>query len=114
MVHSLMTEKNETNQEIESEEDPVRLYIMDAIAYGDLVSPRDIAIKISLDRAKPSDPEDVWRKYLLAVKQQAKSLARAGRISILRRGKPIDPNKMKGLVKFSLPVEGGYSADDEA
>ena len=41
---------------------------------------------------------------MLAVKQQAKSLARAGRISILRRGKPIDPAKMKGLVKFSLPV----------
>jgi hypothetical protein len=42
---------------------------------------------------------------MLAVKQQAKFLAREGRISILRRGKVIDPNKMKGLVKFSLPVE---------
>lgn len=99
-----MTDVNEQNEEAENKEDPVRLYILEAVADGSLVSPNDIAIKIANDRAKASDPDDVWRKYMLAVKQQAKSLARAGKISILRRGKPIDPNKMKGLVKFSLPV----------
>jgi len=100
-----MTDVNDQIEEVENKEDPVRLYILDAIANGATVSPNDIAIKIAKDRAKDSDPDDQWRKYMLAVKQQAKSLARAGRISILRRGKPIDPNKMKGLVKFSLPVE---------
>lgn len=100
-----MTDANDQNEEDEIKEDPVRLYIMDAVSGGRAVSPNDIAIKIAKDRAKDSDPDDVWRKYLLAVKQQAKSLARAGRISILRRGKPIDPNKMKGLIKFSLPVK---------
>ncbi|MDG1859716.1 MAG: DUF3253 domain-containing protein [Emcibacteraceae bacterium] len=100
-----MTDVNEQNEEVEKEEDPIRLYILEAIAGGAKVSPNDIAIEIAKDRAKASDPDDVWRKYMLAVKQQAKSLARAGQISILRRGKPIDPNKMKGLVKFSLPVE---------
>mgnify|MGYP005635356501 CR=1 FL=1 len=99
-----MTDENENIDEDEIQEDPVRLYIMAAVESGAIVSPNDIAIQIAGDRAKASDPDDVWRKYLLAVKQQAKSLARAGRISILRRGKPIDPNKMKGLVKFSLPV----------
>lgn len=91
--------------EIEKQEDPVRLYIMDAVKDGARVSPRDIAITIAKDRSKPSDPDDIWRKYLLAVKQQAKSLARSGQINILRRGKPIDPNKMKGLVKLSLPID---------
>ncbi len=100
-----MTDVNDQNEEVENKEDPVRLYILDAVADGSLVSPDDIAQKIANDRKKDSDPDDVWRKYMLAVKQQAKSLARAGRISILRRGKPIDPNKMKGLVKLSLPVE---------
>lgn len=100
-----MTDVNEQNEDDDNKEDPVRQYILDAIADGSKVSPNDIAIKIAKDRAKASDPEDIWRKYMLAVKQQAKSLARSGRISILRRGKPIDPNKMKGLVKFSLPVE---------
>lgn len=99
-----MTDVNEQNEDDDNKEDPVRQYILDAIADGSLVSPNDIAIEIAKDRAKASDPEDIWRKYMLAVKQQAKSLARSGRISILRRGKPIDPNKMKGLVKFSLPV----------
>ena len=102
MAH--MTDENENIEEDEILEDPIRLYIMDAVESGATVSPNDIAIRIAADRAKASDPDDVWRKYMLAVKQQAKSLARAGRISILRRGKPIDPNKMKGLVKFSLPV----------
>lgn len=102
---AIMTDVNEQNEEVEKQEDPIRLYILEAVADGSVVSPNDIAIKIAKDRAKDSDPDDVWRKYMLAVKQQAKSLARSGRISILRRGKPIDPNKMKGLVKFSLPVE---------
>ncbi len=100
-----MTDKNEQNQEAEIQEDPIRLYILDAVSSGAPVSPNDIAISIAKDRAKETDPDDIWRKYLIAVKQQAKSLARAGRISILRRGKPIDPNKMKGLIKLSLPVE---------
>ena len=100
-----MTDVNEQNAEAENKEDPIRLYILEAIAGGAHVSPNVIAIKIAKDRARESDPDDQWRKYMLAVKQQAKSLARAGRISILRRGKPIDPNKMKGLVKFSLPIK---------
>jgi len=89
----------------DKEEDPIILYIMRAVERGSPVGPREIAIEIADDRAKEGSPKDAWRKYLLAVKQQAKHLARQGRISILRRGSPIDPNKMKGLVKFSLPVE---------
>ncbi len=101
-----MTQENKNSEnEIEKEEDPIILYIMRAVERGAAVAPRDIAIEIADDRARENSPKDAWRKYFLAVKQQAKHLARQGRISILRRGKPIDPNKMKGLVKFSLPVE---------
>ncbi|MBL4803006.1 MAG: DUF3253 domain-containing protein [Emcibacter sp.] len=91
-------------EQTEKEEDPIILYIMRAVERGSPVAPRDIAIEIADDRAKENSPKDAWRKYLIAVKQQAKNLARIGRISILRRGKPIDPNKMKGLIKLSLPV----------
>jgi len=94
-----------TEQTSDKEEDPIILYIMRAIERGAPVNPRSIAIEIADDRAKENSPKDAWRKYLLAVKQQAKHLAREGRISILRRGIPIDPNKMKGLVKLSLPHE---------
>jgi len=92
-------------ENIDPEEDPVIGYIISAVERGAPVSPRDIAIEIADDRAKENSPKDAWRKYLLAVKQQAKHLARTGRISILRRGKPIDPDKMKGLIKLSLPVK---------
>lgn len=92
-------------KEPEKEEDPIILYIMNAVERGSPVGPREIAIEIADDKAKENSPKDAWRKYLLAVKQQAKHLAREGRISILRRGKPIDPNKMKGLIKLSLPVK---------
>ncbi len=97
-----MTQDTEDN---EKEEDPVILYIMTAVERGSPVDPRSIAIEIADDRAKENSPKDAWRKYLLAVKQQAKNLARQGRITILRRGKAVDPNKMKGLVKLSLPIK---------
>lgn len=105
MTQNIENTETEIEPEIEKEEDPVILYIMKAVEKGSPVNPRDIAIEIADDRAKENSPKDAWRKYLLAVKQQAKNLARQGRISILRRGKPIDPNKMKGLIKLSLPVE---------
>ncbi len=109
-----MTQNSETTDiDPEKQEDPVILYIMRAVERGLPVSPRDIAIEIADDRAKENSPRDAWRKYLLAVKQQAKHLARQGRISILRRGVAIDPNKMKGLVKLSLPVDGAAETEGE-
>ena len=84
-----MTQEIE-NTEVEKDEDPIVLYIMKAVERGAPVHPRDIAIEIADDRARENSPKDAWRKYLLAVKQQAKNLARQGRISILRRGKPIE------------------------
>ncbi|NOZ41976.1 MAG: DUF3253 domain-containing protein [Alphaproteobacteria bacterium] len=101
-------------EDTEKTEDPIIGYIMAAIERGAPVSPRDVAIAIADDRAKENSPKDAWRKYLLAVKQQAKHLARAGRISILRRGVAIDPDKMKGLIKLSLPVMADSGADSGA
>lgn len=109
-----MTQDTEnTETDIEKEEDPIILFIMNAVERGAPVGPRAIAIEIADDRAKENSPKDAWRKYLMAVKQQAKNLARKGRISILRRGKAIDPNKIKGLVKYSLPVEAEAESDSE-
>lgn len=110
-----MTQDTEnTETDIDKEEDPIILFIMNAVERGSPVAPRAIAIEIADDRAKENSPKDAWRKYLMAVKQQAKNLARKGRISILRRGKPIDPNKIKGLVKYSLPVESDPEAEAAA
>jgi len=68
------------------------------------VSPDEVARAFAETRRKKSDPPDVWRRYMKAVRQQALHLARAGRIVILRRGEPQDPEApIKGLIRLGLP-----------
>ena len=87
--------------------DPVAEAILEALAAapaGAKLDPQVIARALAAARAKPSDPPDLWRRYLLAVRQQAKSLARQGRITILRKGKPADPTQqIKGVIRYRLP-----------
>ena len=40
-----------------------------------------------------------------AVRQQMVHLARQGRIEIVRRGRPVDPNDFKGVVRLRLPPD---------
>ena len=82
---------------------------------GKSICPSEVARSFAEERRKPSDPPDLWRKYLPAVRQQAKNLARQGRISILRKGKPVDPTvPVKGVVRLSLPVDDGSGEDGPA
>ena len=57
-------------------------------------------------RAKPKDGPNLWRRYMVAVKQQAIHLARAGKIDIVRKGKAVDPNDFKGIVRLRLTEPG--------
>ncbi|TNE38893.1 MAG: DUF3253 domain-containing protein [Alphaproteobacteria bacterium] len=97
-----MTEQENDNPKKDIPEDPVVGYIMNALASGKDVSPRDIAQKIAADRARESAPKDIWRKYMTAVRQQAIHLARNGRIEIIRKGEVANPNDFKGLYKLRL------------
>jgi hypothetical protein len=88
--------------------DPVGAAILAALAAakpGRAVSPEAIARAVAAARARPSDPPDAWRRYLTAVKQQAVFLARQGRIEILRKGKPVDPNDFKGVIRLRLAAD---------
>ena len=52
-------------------------------------------------------PPDAWRRYLPAVRHQALNLARRGRLTILRKGKPVDPHApFKGVVRLGRAAEG--------
>jgi hypothetical protein len=84
--------------------DPVAQAILDLLAgQSRSVSPEDVARALAARRARPSDPPDLWRRYLKAVRQQALALARRGRLQILRKGKPVDPNKpVKGVIRLAL------------
>ncbi len=101
-----MTERDNAPPE-ERKDDPVARTILDLLAEagpGKTIEPGDAARAFAAERAKRGDPPDLWRRYLPAARQQALHLARQGRITILRKGKPADPHApIKGLVRLALP-----------
>ncbi|MBY0335495.1 MAG: DUF3253 domain-containing protein [Acetobacteraceae bacterium] len=60
--------------------------------------------------AKALRPED-WRPLMHAVRQEAAELSRQGRVVILRKGKPIPPEAMHGVIRLTLP--GAAAAEGE-
>ncbi|MDB5509134.1 MAG: hypothetical protein JWL93_1603 [Hyphomicrobiales bacterium] len=46
-----------------------------------------------------------WHHWIHHVRRAAIGLARAGKISIYRKGKPADPEDFRGLYKLGLPPE---------
>ncbi len=85
--------------------DPIVDLILDLVAGcapGRSISPDDVARAFAAERAKASDPPDAWRRYTNPVRQQALSLARQGKIAILRKGKPVDPHApVKGVIRLA-------------
>ena len=92
--------------------DPVAktlIALVDERGPGKSICPSEVARAFAEPRRKKSDPSDLWRRYLPAVRQQALHLARMGRIDILRRGARQDPNKpIKGVVRLTSP---GWAPD---
>jgi hypothetical protein len=60
------------------------LRLTDAADDGKSICPTEIA------RAVMPGPGDLWRQKLSAVRRAATRLAEAGRIDILRKGRPVD------------------------
>ncbi|HMN71423.1 MAG TPA: DUF3253 domain-containing protein [Rhodoblastus sp.] len=64
------------------------------------ISPEDAAKRIAAERGE----DDLgWRKWLPRVRATAKGLAREGRLVIYRKGKPADPDDVKGVIRLGLP-----------
>lgn len=97
---------NSTDVELPPQElDPIAQAILDFLCLRDpksVVKPVEIAKYIVKKRKNRANGSGLWRRYLPAVRNQAKFLARNGRILIIRRGKPADPNTVKGLVYYQL------------
>ena len=70
----------------------------------------DAMLRIAAERGpeKSMCPTDVaravsaenWRPLLGAVRQVAVELARQGKIEILRKGKPISPDEIRGVIRL--------------
>lgn len=64
------------------------------------ISPEDAAKRIARERGE----DDLgWRKWLPRARSAAKGLAREGRLVIYRKGKPADPDDVKGVIRLGLP-----------
>ena len=86
-----------------NDNDPIVIAIIHALNIGESPTFKDIAVAVANERRKPKDDPNLWQRYLKAVKQQAIHLAKSERIVITRKGKPVDPKKIKGIVKMRLP-----------
>lgn len=56
-------------------------------------------------RALGGPHPDGWGPLMQPVRRIAVRLARAGRIAILRKGKPVDPDDFRGVYRLSLPAD---------
>lgn len=68
------------------------------------ISPNDVA--------KALDAEN-WQRELPKVRGVIIGLARQGRLEVLRKGKPVSPDGLKGIYRVRLAAEGGDAASAE-
>jgi hypothetical protein len=66
---------------------------------GRNLDPTDVA------RAVGGDQPEGWGPLMQPVRQAAVRLMKAGRIVILRKGRPVDPDDFKGIYRLTLPPE---------
>ncbi|MCA9973863.1 MAG: DUF3253 domain-containing protein [Anaerolineales bacterium] len=67
-------------------------------------------------------PEDVarailpehWRTVLKRVRLFSKKLAQNGRLTILRKGQPADPDEFKGLIRLQITERGMVDEVEES
>ncbi len=75
---------------------------------GRSICPTEVA------RALEPAAGEAWRRHLDPVRRAAARLATAGRIEILRKGKPIDPAVIKGVIRLRIRGEAAPDADTAA
>ena len=56
---------------------------------------------------------DFWQTLLKRIRLTSKQLAVAGKIAILRKGEPADPNDFKGLYRLQI-TEMGMQPDEKS
>ncbi len=79
----------------------------------DLLARRDAGKSICpSEAAKAVDPEG-WRRLMPQVRATAVGLARAGRLEITRKGRPADPDTLKGVYRLRLPGAEAAGQDVE-
>ena len=68
--------------------------LLSQVRTGDSISPNDVAKAIDATN---------WRRELPKVRGVIIGQARQGKIEVLRKGKPIEPDGFKGVYRVRLP-----------
>jgi len=88
--------------------DPIEDGILAALGKAD---PKGLG-KASIEPAevaKAMQPEQ-WQRMLPKVKTTALGMMRQGKLVITKKGKAIDPARMKGVIRLRLPTEAERAA----
>lgn len=67
---------------------------------GKTICPSEVA------RAVGGPHPDGWGPLMQPVRRVAVALAKEGRIAILRKGRPVDPDDFRGVYRLALPTPG--------
>ncbi|NJC41317.1 hypothetical protein GGQ87_001575 [Brevundimonas alba] len=88
--------------------DPIETAIFEKLAKAD---PKNVGGKSiePADVAKELQPEQ-WQRMLPKVRACALGLMRQGKLTITKKGKPVDPNAFKGVIRLRLPTEAETAA----
>ena len=79
--------------------DPIETAILNKIASlepGKSIEPAEVA--------KELQPEQ-WQRMLPKVRAIALHLMRQGKLTITKKGKPVDPDNFRGVTRLRLPTE---------
>lgn len=88
--------------------DPIETAIFEKLAKADPKNVGGKSIEPS-EVAKDLQPEQ-WQRMLPKVKATALGLMRQGKLTIIKKGKPVDPNAVKGVIRLRLPTEAETAA----
>jgi len=75
--------------------------LLSQVRKGESISPNQVAKAIDAIN---------WRRELPKVRAVIIGLARQGRLEVLRKGKPIEPEGFKGIYRVRLPRDETQSA----
>ena len=83
--------------------DPIEAAIFEKLAKAD---PKNVGGKSiePAEVAKDLQPEQ-WQRMLPKVRAVALGLMRQGRLTITKKGKPVDPDDFRGVTRLRLPTE---------
>ncbi len=57
-------------------------------------------------RAIAGSDETIWRKLMKPVRSVTADLAREGRVAVMRKGKIVDPDAIRGIYRIGILAQG--------